>query len=276
MKKINYLLYFTIFIVLFTSCDEYNPWDPKNSVPFICEPEIPTKISNSNYIYITHTATLNNKKVRNYSMCFDKTKFAALWVAYPLHPCYRGASPRTDDWAYDPKISSSYQVNTRGYSTYGYTRGHQIPSADRLATEELNKQTFYMSNMTPQPYDLNSGLWADLENQIRAKYMCYDTLYVVTGAHWDNTNTKVGQYPVPTHYYKVLLRTRKGTTGKSVFRAFPDELKCIGFWISSSASGDMNSSYCKSVAEIEKLTGFEFFPEVDVDKTQCVISDWGY
>jgi len=275
MKKIIYLLQFVIFIVLFNSCETYSPWDTQDSVPFKCEPEIPTEVSNSNYVYVTHKATLNNKEVRNYTLCFDKTKYAARWVAYPLHSCYIGGQDRSDDWAYDPNIVSSYQVSTYGYSTWGYTRGHQIPSADRTATLELNQQTFYMSNMTPQGYDYNSGIWLDLETRVRS-YKCNDTLYVVTGAHWDNTYTNVSRYPVPTHYYKVLLRTRNGNTKKSVFGVAPEDLKCIGFWISHSATGSLNASYCKSVADIEALTGFTFFPQVDVDKTECIPSDWGY
>jgi len=274
-KRFNLGLQLVLILVLLNSCQEYNPWDSQDSVPFKAPPEIPTEITNSNYIYITHNVTLSNKEMRNYTMCFDKTTYAARWVAYPLHSCYLGASDRSEAWAYDPNFTTSYQAPPRTYGG-GWTRGHQIPSADRTKTLEANKQTFYMSNMTPQDYDYNSGIWLDLESRVRNSYRCNDTLYVVTGAHWENTNNTVGRYPVPTHYYKVLLRTRNGNTKKSVYGVPREDLKCIGFWISHSATGHLNSSYCKSVAEIERLTGFTFFPEVDVDKTQFNLSDWGY
>lgn len=283
-KKLNLLPLLFLFVILLTGCTEYDPWDSQESKTFLAPPEIPTKEVNSNYIYLTHEATLNNRPVRNYSMCFDKTKLAACWVAYPLHSCYMGSLSRTDAWAFDPQISSTYQAPTRGYSAWNYTRGHQIPSADRTATTELNSQTFYMSNMTPQGYYFNSGAWLSLENRIRS-YRCNDTLYVVTGAYWDaNTMTYVSRYPVPTHYYKLVLRTRKGNTHKTVFDCTSDELKCIGFWMehkvvddaNSSELETLNASHCKSVAEIENITGFTFFPEVPVNKTQCVPSDWGY
>lgn len=244
-------------------------------------PECPAKVSNSNYIYLTHTAKIGNKNMRNYSMCFDINKYAALWVAYPLHSCYTSggagrAYQSSEVWPYDPDISQTYQaVGKSGYS--GLTRGHQIPSADRQANIDMNAQTFYMSNMTPQGYDFNGGIWAALESRVRS-YQCKDTLYVVTGAHWENTNYRVGKgnrYPVPTHYYKVLLRTVGGNTGMAVTEAQRGDLKCIGFWLDHSASGTINKSYCKSVAEIERLTGHTFFPDVDVDKTQCNPSDWG-
>jgi endonuclease G len=271
------ILYIPLFVVLslLYGCTIKDPWSDLQNV-YPCSPEIPEKIENSDFIYVTHEALLNNRTVRNYTLCFDKTKYAARWVAYPLHKSYRGNSGRTYDtrdvWPYDPEISSSLQaVGKGGYS--GYTRGHQIPSADRTATVDLNKQTFYMSNMTPQAYDFNGGIWLNLEDKVRSNMGKNDTIYVVTGAHWENTNIKAGKYPVPTHYYKVVLKSHSGT---SVYSAPKSDLRCIGFWMSHRATGTLNSSYCKSVKEIEQLTGFTFFPKVDVDKTQCVPSQWGF
>lgn len=280
MRKRSFRLILFVVAIAMCSCEEFDPWADVDHGPFPALPEMPEKVNNNNYIYVTHEATLSNRTVRNYSICFDKTKYAARWIAYPLHPCYRGSTDRSYQssqvWPYDPLIVSSYQaVGKGGYN--GYTRGHQIPSADRTATRELNEQTFYMSNMTPQAYDFNSGIWLDLENKVRSeKYMCNDTIYVVTGAHWENTNRYAGKYPIPTHYYKVLLRTRKGNTHKTVYQATRDELKCVGFWISHTATGSLNKSYLKSVDEIERLTGFTFFPEVDVDKTLCDTTAWGF
>lgn len=275
-KTLNLTLQLVLIVLLLSSCDNtYNPWESDDKVPFKAAPEVPLKTFNNNYEYKTHNVIINNRGMRNFTLCFDKTVYAARWVAYPLHTCYIGSTGRTEAWAYDPSISTSYQAPPRTYGG-GWTRGHQIPSADRTKTLEANKQTFYMSNMTPQDYDYNSGIWLDLENRVRNTYRCNDTLYVVTGAHWGNKNTTAGKYPVPTHYYKVLLRTRNGNTKKSVYGVPREDLKCIGFWISHSATGRLNSSYCTTVAEIERLTGFTFFPEVDVDKTQYNLSDWGY
>ena len=115
--------------------------------------ELPAKVDNSNYQYVTHYGLLNNKTLRNYSICFDKTKKAALWVAYPIHDVYttKNIPDRTNRWAFDPTIPISAQANCVEYSYKGsYDRGHQVASADRVCTDEMNAQTFYMSNMTPQ------------------------------------------------------------------------------------------------------------------------------
>ncbi len=268
--------------VALVACESQDPFaGESNKGPFPSYPELPAQVSNSDYVYVSHDTQIGNRTVRNFSLCFDKTKFAARWVAYPLHGCYNGSATRYDarhkgaPWPQDPKIPSNYQHSGGTYGR-GYARGHQIPAADRDFNEAMNDQTFYMSNITPQDYDFNDGIWLKLENKIR-DYTCLDTLYVVTGAHWEEDYSLVGSiYPVPTHYYKAVLRTRTGNSGKSVYQASREELKCIAFWFSHSATGSLTKAYCVSVEDLERLTGFEFFPTIDVDKSECVPADWGF
>ncbi len=259
--------------------------------------ELPAYSATDNVI--THYGYINNKQVRNYSMLFDADKHAALWVAYPLHSCYLGSSGRTEAWAADPEITTPDQAKL--YPAYDgdpyvyytrYSRGHQIPSGDRTINDDINAQTFYASNMTPQYGDFNGGIWAELEYKVRSTMMCSDTLYVVTGCHFANGYTTVQDAAqgynlgpdsktcaVPTHYYKVLLRTKNGNTGKAIGECSPNELIAIGFWMDhfgTYESSDLTDDYCVSVEEIENITGFTFFPTVaDEVKQQCKPSDWG-
>ena len=140
--------------------------------------------------------------------------------------------------------------------------------------------------MTPQLNRLNQDMWANLEAKVRAQ-ICNDTLYVVTGCYYANTNTTTTDRdgkvcPVPTNYFKVLLRTRAGTTGKRIADCSADELKAIGFWVDQKSYGDIQppASICMSVAEIEKKTGFTFFPNIPESaaesvKAQNSPSQWG-
>lgn len=245
--------------------------------------EIPGFKENANYQYVTHYALLNNKTIRNYSICFDKTKKAALWVAYPIHAAYLGAIERTNRWAFDPILPPVYQADCT-LKSYGhpYDRGHQLPSADRLGTDEMNAQTFYMSNMTPQLNRLNQDMWAKLEAKVRAN-KCSDTLYVVTGAYFGSgaTSTTDGArntVPVPTNYFKVLLRTKSGKTGKNIKDCSDSELISIGFWVDHKSYGNIEppKSICTSVADVEAKTGFTFFPQVsDRVKQQNNPTQWG-
>ena len=250
-------------------------------------PEMPQVKENDGNIYVTHmTKDNNNKTLRNYSMCYDPDVKAALWIAYPLHDCYtRKVVDRTDAWGYDPLIPAQYQVNMEKGMSNGYDRGHQVASADRVASRDMNVQTFYYTNMTAQVGAMNQGIWNDLENKIRNEYICRDTLYVVTGCvmtteydtqvKWVN-NRNGGQVAVPKAYFKVLLRTKSGNTGKAVDNS---NATTIGLWVENRSYGDEPSraSIVKSVDEIERLTGFTFFPQIsDEVKETKDLARWGF
>lgn len=99
--------------------------------------------------------------------------------------------------------------------------------------------------------------------------MCSDTLYVVTGAYYGNaskqaTDNNGVKVDVPTHYFKVLLRTKSGVSGKWVNQCDASQLQTIGFWLENKAYSESQPSkaICKKVSEIEQLTGFTFFPGI--------------
>ncbi len=244
--------------------------------------EIPAYVEDDNYIYVTHTAELaNGDEVRNFSLCFDKESRAAAWVAYPYHECYNGDAERSEKWGYDPKIDASLQANLSGsyadYDGQSYDRGHQMASADRLTSYSMNMQTFYYSNMTPQNSSLNQGKWGSLEADVRAQ-VCSDTLYVVTGADFSQNigyalDKSDNPCAIPHAYFKVLLRTREGDTGKAISECSADELQAIGYWVENIYYTVFPDPV--SVSYIEEMTGFDFFPTVpDSVKDQCDVSLW--
>ena len=153
-----------------------------------------------------------------------------------------------------------------------YSRGHQLPSADRTGSSADNDTSFYSTNMTPQRQSLNGGAWYKLEELVRKQWICSDTLYVVTGAMFEEghatayDNKSNGKcVPVPTKYWKVLLRTRDGNTGRSVAECSASELQCIGFVLEHSDSRSSQKVYttdARSVKQMEELTGFTFFANV--------------
>ncbi|MBP5488054.1 MAG: DNA/RNA non-specific endonuclease [Bacteroidales bacterium] len=179
-----------------------------------------------------------------------------------------------------------------------WTKGHLCMSSSRSgAGEEINLQTFYPVNIAPQSNSyagIFSNIWSQTEDLHwqRGTQICQDTLYVVAGCYYetdDNVEYDACNYNkrsayskpciIPTHQYKLLLRTRSGYTGKKVQDCTAGELKTIGFWmdavIPSGSSADIND-YAMSVSEIERITGLTFFPDIPAEaKNQCVPSDWG-
>ena len=226
--------------------------------------ELPALEQNEACRFYWHDMTLQGgKKSRNYSFLWDRENLVAHWVAYPLCGYYLGDSGRTNAWDFDPSIPNGLQANLgKGFS--GYDRGHQIPSGDRTGSRSMNTATFYYTNMTPQiGQGLNQTIWADLEGAVRGWSSGIDTLYVVTGAMpvtqtdknityvEDNSGKDVA---VPKYYFKALAR-RISSTGSYQTIAFKMDQKRY--------SGNDYAQCALSVNELEEITGFTFFPNID-------------
>lgn len=266
--------------------------------------EQPEYRSDDAYIYKTYYATfVSNQffpggKLRNYSVCYDVDRHISHWVAYPIFkkvyetPVLR----RVNDFNYDPNdqlpvIPTRDQQyigtggNGRGYGAGGYDRGHMLPQASRYNNYEPNRMTYYGTNMMPQNSTLNQNIWASLEGKVRGwgGLQTYDTLYVVTGAAFKSTKTidnANGPIAVPSHCWKVLLRQR-GNQNRQISQFKADELKAIGFVFTNDDAGAATSieSAVRSVKEIEELTGFKFFRNLDpavadAVKSQKNLADW--
>lgn len=202
---------------------------------------------------------------RNWSCYWDYDEHLSLWVAYPLNNAIKGSGSRKDGWgAIDPCIPQSMQPFL-GNGSYGggWTRGHQIPAADRASSNAAaHRSTYYSTNQTPQAYDFNSGVWLTLEGRVRNFAAQADTLYVVTGCLFDKSQRTSGNnsgfyVKIPTHYFKALLY--KGSNSAAV----TDGYMAAGFIfphenIPSSACND----YICSISDLEEQTGIDFFPNL--------------
>ena len=266
--------------------------------------EQPEYRSDDAYIYKTYYATfVSNQffpggKLRNYSVCYDVDRHISHWVAYPIFKKVYETPvlSRVNDFNYDPNdqlpvIPTRDQQyigtggNGRGYGAWGYDRGHMLPQASRYNNYEPNRMTYYGTNMMPQNSTLNQNIWASLEGKVRGwgGLLTYDTLYVVTGAAFKSTKTidnANGPIAVPSHCWKVLLRQR-GNQNRQISQFKADELKAIGFVFTNDDAGAATSieSAVRSVKEIEELTGFKFFRNLDpavadAVKSQKNLADW--
>ena len=218
-------------------------------------------------------------------MLYDAAGRIALWVAYPLCNEYIGDSGRTNAWGFDPKIPDEYEpMLNHGWPEGGFDRGHQIPSGSRTGDRSMNRQTFYYTNMTAQNSRFNQGIWANLENKVRALLSAQwiDTLYVVTGpifdsedpGRWRYTEDNIGNpVAVPDGYFKALLS----------YDVSANVYYSVAFVYDNKEYGRSNPSredLC-SVSEVEEMTGFAFFNNLPQEiaesvKSQLEPSRWGY
>lgn len=246
--------------------DSDKPSDVRRGTPVAAPKwlELPETSASDGMDFYHHPMTVSGKKTRNYSYYFDYGARVAIWVAYPLNTALIGGKgTRSNAWGMDPLMPAADQAIITGgnYSGLsGMNRGHQIPSADRYLPL-ANKETFYGTNMTPQLGTFNSGVWANLEDRVRAWAKSCDTLYVVTGCvvepvygqAWDNAGKKV---MAPGAYYKAVLRyNRNGTFGHSGYNA-------CAVWLEHSSGNSgrtVNRSMSMSIRELEQKTGVNFF-----------------
>ena len=234
-----------------------------------------------------------NGTARNFTVCFSAEHHVPMWVAAPRHDCYESGAKRTDAYAKDPKIPADIQYDSKSTGG-GCNKGHMLGSAERLSSTATNKQAFYYTNIAPQlsdTFNTGGGGWNTLEDWVDGQ-SCADTLYQVIGCYFDRYTDGYGRsaspkkisfggrsdVSFPTMFYCVLLRTKKGSSGKSVFDCSASELKCAAFVRShSTPKGQaVTSKEMMSVADLEKLTGFTFFANVpNAPKSTLNPSDWG-
>lgn len=235
--------------------------------------ELPAKNSLMNTILVGHNIP-DNDRMRNYSMLYDTINRIAYWVAYPMHTSYLGSASRTDDWQYDPAIKNKFQPQLfKGFGVSGIDRGHQLPSADRTINSSANRTTFYFSNMTAQNSTLNQGIWADLEARVRVWTKQCDTLYVVTGAMIKSANNPTIEYvkdngglsvAKPQYYYKALAKKMGNTYYTIAYRMD-----------NKAPSSSTYTTYKLTISQLEKETGFTFFPKLSSeDKNKIVEDQW--
>lgn len=202
------------------------------------------------------------------------------------------------------KPSDKYQYWSPMPTGKTVIKGHLMRSAERGCGDEynpidLNVQTFYPTNIAPESY-LNEtskdSHWGMVENILPNQWRCSDTVYVVAGCYygdnswslkdasnWGKTSDKSKDCIMPTARYKLVLRTKTGSTGKPIWECSADEVMAIGFWFPQNFTGEKLSSlpplvdYIYSVSDIEKKIGseFSFFPLAPEGvKDSYNINDW--
>lgn len=230
--------------------------------------ELPATKANDGLTFYVHDmeggeySDVKTSGIRNWSFYWDAAEHLAQWVAYPLNNKLKGTGSRSNEWGLDPLIPADLQPDLRsGSYGGGWTRGHQIPSADRLSYK-ANVSTFYGTNMTPQEYNFNGGIWGNLENRVRAYANLADTLYVVTGCLYAESTAYTGgnsgfYVKIPTHYFKALLFKGVSTYAPRGYMAagflLPHDEQVLSF---------NYLDFILSIDALEEATGIDFFPNL--------------
>lgn len=180
--RYNTLLWLGLLCISFCACDKDENNNSNNFATGIVE--LPALRNGANDVFVTHYTTFNGQKVTSFSMEYDKSKKHSRWIAFRFdnQTKQQNVSRSDEPFDADPAIGSQYQRVQADFGKQGYDRGHLCASADRLYSREVNEQTFYYTNMSPQRNKFNTGIWLTLEGQVQSwgrSCTSSDTLYVV-------------------------------------------------------------------------------------------------
>ena len=243
---------------------------------------LPEGVDEGNIIRLT----VRTGESRNYTSIYDKSVFAPLWSAYAFTPShYMSGIPRPP-WAFHPDIERQYQVTVKSgsyQSQYGnglYARGHHVPNADRSGNPDMQKQTFYVTNQSPQLQAFNGSVWGKLEEDLRNVVSGTDTVYIVTGPLFRKvggnetinyltaaSTAKPASLPIPNYFWKAALKVKRDEKGKierAIAVAFIFEPK-----EEANYKGDSYLNYIITVDQLEVFIGYDLFANLPA-KLQAV------
>mgnify|MGYP006088494985 CR=1 FL=1 len=177
----------------------------------------------------------------------------AAWSGYALQPeLVRVINERKDSFKIEPLLPVEHRATLNDYIGSGYQRGHLAPNATLDHSEESMVQTFYLSNISPQTGEFNTGDWLQLENFVRAcvdNYADGERVFVFTGPYFAGKLDAIGdsKLPVPTGFYKIMYEFNNTDASAIAFIAPHENFNYNNL-----------ENFLRSIDFIESITGLDF------------------
>jgi endonuclease G len=185
-----------------------------------------------------------------YATLNDTAAKIPVWATYILRPANAlGCVPRSNAFATDASLPKELAATPSDYSASGYDRGHNVPDGDQSYNQQVEYESFLMTNMMPQAPSINRGIWKLLETSVRGwAVQTNQPQYIYSGPIYDQAKNKTigaNKVTVPHGFYKIVINT---ITLEYAGWTFPNE-------------GDLGNDLTKlrtPVTQIAKLTGLSF------------------
>lgn len=244
-RKLTYAIITLVFAIGFYIYDNYVVNDENTNIT--------TEIDGFNYLPTSTTGQTVQHEF--YTLSYSEKYEQAEWVAYQLTENQLvNNNFKRPYFQQDPKVKTE-SANYWNYKNSGYNKGHLCPAADRAFSEFAFNETFLTSNISPQIYEFNGGIWNELEQKVRFWAKKNKSLFVVTGGILTPDLKTIGEenVAVPNYFYKIILDYQQ------------PEIKAIAFIIPHEKSEKALSKFVVSIDEVENQTGIDFFPDLPDD-----------
>ena len=220
----------------------------------------PAPLSNTSEQYLERTS---------YFVSYNKDTKCPNWVAWHLTAEHAdGDIKRFASYLEDEEVPKPRATN-EDYKGSGWSHGHMCPAGDNKWDAEAMKESNLLTNMCPQDRSLNSGLWNRIEMDCRKWAKKYGSVYIVCGPllyNKEHETIGANKVVVPEAFFKVIL-------------CMQGRPKAIGFVVKNNAGTKKKDQYVNTVDEVERLTGYDFFPVLPDDieaevESYSNLEDW--
>lgn len=193
-----------------------------------------------------------------------------IWVSYKLTPSTaNGCIPRSNSFSSDQSLPKGSRAELSDFKGSGFDMGHMSPADDQSSIVQTERESFILSNISPQLANLNRGSWKLLETSIRGWVLQRNHPYVIyTGSIYDSSDKTIGsnKVVVPHAFYKIVIDTVSNETA--------------GFLFPHQNSSDYNLLiFRKPIHQIQEISGINFgFSQntIELPINQLWPVDFGY
>jgi len=202
-----------------------------------------------------------------------------MWVAYKLDlSLFNYNLDRKDCFRRDIRLSQDISPICDDYDEPVYDRGHMVPAADLKVSQAAIVNSTILSNIAPQHDKFNRYTWRYLEDYVRDVAKTNGIIYVITGSVFDRDEdfnidaattfdlVQNERVAVPTHFYKILVHERPNGFIETLTVLLPHEDESVPY----QESPQYFKNHLLKINDIEKVTGYDFFTELEDRKEYAV------
>ena len=186
---------------------------------------------------------------------YNKDTRCPNWVAWHLTAAHADGPYKRSNFFYEDEEVPAPRATPADYRGSGWSRGHMCPAGDNKWDKQAMDETFSLVNVCPQDARLNSGLWNSIEIDCRRWAKRFGSVFIVCGPiFYKQEHVVIGanNVMVPEAFFKVVLCLN----GKP---------KGLGVIVKNNAGERKRDLYYNSIDQVERVTGYDFFPSLPDD-----------
>ncbi|AWG42786.1 DNA/RNA non-specific endonuclease [Candidatus Borreliella tachyglossi] len=198
-----------------------------------------------------------------YSLGYAESARQSEWIAYHLKremvelalTLLKEKKIKRSNKFFEDKDIKGISPKLNDYLKSGYDRGHIVSSADMSFSEKAMRETYFLSNISPQKKEFNSGIWLKLEKLVREWAILKGKLYIISAGILTENKGFIGKNKilVPKNFYKIVLSLNNDNSYDIVSFIIPNE----------KAKDSELRNYTVNVHLIEDKTNIDFFEKLD-------------